>query len=509
VSLLLLCGAQFMLVLDVSVVIVALTAIREDLGFAAADLQWVVSAYALTFGGFLLLGGRAADLLGRRRLFVLGLALFTVASLAAGLSQSATMLVVARAVQGLGGALVSPAALSLVTTLFHDGRERNTALGVWGAVAAGGGAAGVVLGGVLTQALDWRWVFFVNVPIGVLVLLLLPRRITETRGPRTSLDLLGAATVTAALMALVYGLSRAERTGFADGTTLALLGGAAVLLVAFVLVEQRVAAPLVPLGIFRRRTMTGADIVALVLAAEIAALSFFGSLYMQEVLGFTALGTGLAFLPMTVVIAVVSQIGARVVGRTGTKPLLLSGLVVLALGLTWLARLPDRGSYAVDLLPGFLLVALGVGLGFVASTIAATANIPDDQQGLASGLVNTAQQVGSAVGLAVLATVAAAAGTTASPAQGYRAAFTVGVGLALAGLLVAAVVLRERDCSPQGAARAAAPGEGGDPGDALPCLPGAGVPLPVVGATVHGPRLIVDPPTQKHPAATTSSGPSA
>ncbi len=474
-ALALLCVVQFMVVLDVSIVNIALPSIEEDLGFSEKNLQWVVSGYALTFGGFLLLAGRAADLFGRRRFFMLGLAIFTASSLACGLAISDPMLVAARAAQGLGAAVVSPAALSLLTTTFREGDERNRALGVWGAVAAGGAAAGLLLGGFLTAGLGWAWVFFVNVPVGALAIALAPMLLSESRdlidAPR--LDLLGAVTVTGGLVLLVYGLTQAEGAGFYSFRTVIVLALAAALVVAFRSVEGRVENPLVPFRVFRSRTLTGANLVALVSAAVIGAQGFFSTLYMQQVLGYSPITTGLAFLPLTVTIMATSALGSRLVSRVGTKPMMVAGMISLTIGMLLLSRIPVKGSYVADLLPGFFLFALGLGLTFVTAIVAATAGVADSEQGLASGLINTSQQVGTALGLAILVTVAAArtdslAGNVGPSAtalvEGYRYGFAGGAGLAGVGVLVALFFVRERECAEEVSRPGPEPGR-------VPCAP--------------------------------------
>jgi EmrB/QacA subfamily drug resistance transporter len=457
-ALTLLCAVQFMVVLDVSIVNIALPSIEEDLRFSEKNLQWVVSGYALTFGGFLLLAGRAADLFGRRRFFMIGLGLFTASSLACGLAVSDAMLVVARAAQGLGAAMVSPAALSLLTTTFREGDERNHALGVWGAVAAGGAAAGLLLGGLLTAGLGWEWVFFVNAPVGALAIALAPVLLSESRDlievPR--LDLLGAVTVTGGLVLLVYGLTQAEGAGFGSFRTIGVLALAAALVVTFRFVEGRVDRPLVPFRVFRSRTLTGANLVALVSAAVIGAQGFFSTLYMQQILDYSPLTTGLAFLPLTLTIMATSALGSRLVSRVGTKPMMVAGMSSLAIGMFLLGRIPVEGSYVADLLPGFFMFALGLGLTFVTAIIAATAGVADSEQGLASGLINTSQQVGTALGLAILVTVAAvrteALEGNVGPAAtalvgGYRYGFAAGAALAVVGVLVALFFVRERECA--------------------------------------------------------------
>ena len=457
-ALALLCAVQFMVVLDVSVVNLALPSVAADLGFSEAGLQWIVSVYALTFGGFLLLAGRAADLFGRRRFFMVGLALFTLSSLACGLAPSPTALVVARAAQGLGAAVVSPAALSLLTTTFREGEERNRALGFFGAVAAGGGSAGLLLGGAIVGSLGWEWVFFVNVPIGAAAIALAPVLLRESRdrSGAARLDLLGALTVTAGLVLLVFGLSRVEGVGFGSPQVLLALALAVALVAAFRIIEGRVAAPLVPFRVFRSRTLTGANLVVLASSAVVGGMTFFAALYMQVVLGYSPFANALAFLPITLLIMGISTLGARLIGRVGIKPMMVAGMASLTAGMLLLSRLPVDGAYLSDLLPGFLFFAAGMGLTFTTSIIAATAGVSDAEQGLASGLVNTAQQVGTALGLAVLATVAAArtgglAGAGEAPSAGdlvagYGWAFVVGALIALAGALVAIFVVRGDEC---------------------------------------------------------------
>jgi EmrB/QacA subfamily drug resistance transporter len=425
-ALLLLCLAQFLLVLDVAIVNVALPSISADLEFPAEDLQLVATAYTLTFGGLLLLGGRAADLLGRRTVFVAGLSLFTGASLACGLAPSPGALVAARAAQGVGGALVSPAALSLLTTLFAEGPARNRALAVWSALAAGGGAAGLLLGGVLTDLAGWRWVFFVHVPVGVAVVVAALRLLPAGERQHGRVDMAGAVAGTAGLMALVYGLS-------GGGAVLLLVG--AVLLAAFVAIERRAAEPLVPFSLFGLRSLVGANLATFFLSAVILGANFFLTLYFQGVRGYSPLVTGLAFLPLTVASALASGVAARLVGRLGARTLLLAGMAALAAGSLLLSRLSPAGSVLVVVLPGMLLVAVGLGVGFTVGTLAATAGVEARQQGAASGVFNTSQQVGAGIGLAVLAAVAGA--------DGFRVAFLAMAGCALAGALAVAALIRE------------------------------------------------------------------
>ena len=451
-ALALLCTAQFMVVLDVSIVNIALAAVQEDLGFSPENLQWIISGYALTFGGFLMLAGRAADLFGRRRFLRLGLALFTLASFVGGLAQTQAVLIGARVFQGLGAALVSPAALSLLTTLFPEGEERNRALGIWGAVAAAGAAAGLLLGGALTDQLGWEWVFFINVPVGAAAVLFAPSVLAESRDPGavSRLDIPGAVTITGGLGVLVYALTQAERAGLASPRTLGLLALALGLLTVFVIVERRSIAPLVPLRIFRLRALTGANMVTLMLAAVIGAHGFFTSLYMQQVLGYSPLATGLAFLPLTLVVMVTANLAARVVGRTGPRHLLVIGLSMVGVGMLLLIRLPVQGTYVRDLLPNFLFVAVGLGVTIVAATVAATSGIPNAEQGVASGLINTSQQLGNALGLAILVSLAAArtaavpdSGTFDALVTGFRWGSTAAAGFAFLGVLIALIVVRD------------------------------------------------------------------
>jgi EmrB/QacA subfamily drug resistance transporter len=459
-ALALLAAAQFMVVLDASIVNVALPSIGTDLGFSQDNLSWVVNAYVLAFGGFLLLGGRLADLLGRRVVFQAGLILFAVASLLGGLASDETQLIVARALQGLGGALLSPAALSLVTTLFTEGAERNKALGVWGAVAGSGGAVGVLLGGVLTDALGWEWVLFVNVPIGVVAAVLAARMLPESRhtGDR-SYDALGALTVTGGLTLLVYAMVEAPNAGWGSSQTLGLGGLAIALLIAFVAIESRHRAPLMPFSIFRNRTRTGANVTALLVAMSLFSMFFFISLYMQQVLGYDALKAGFAYLPLALTIIVSAGMASQLVTRVGFKPVLVAGMVLVSAGLLWFSQVSaPGGTYLGDILFPSLIAAVGLGFAFVPVTIAAVTDVQPEEAGLASGLVNTAQQIGGAVGLAILATVAnsrtdsALAEAGGDPSQlpialteGFQSAFLVGAGMALLGALLAAVLISSHD----------------------------------------------------------------
>ena len=449
-ALLLLCMAMFMLILDVAIVNVALPSVQRDLGFSSRNLQLIVTTYALAFGGFLLLGGRVADAAGRKRVFLWGLALFTLASLACGLAPSSAVILAARAVQGLGAAFVAPAALSLLTSIFAEGAARDRALGVWSAVAAGGGAAGLLLGGVLTDFVGWRWVFLVNVPVGVLVLAASWRGLPEVRAPaRSSLDLAGALTVTAGLLALVYGLERGGQEGFDNPLVIALLAGAAALLTVFVALEGRVRDPLVPFEIFRIRSLTGANLASFLMSSVVVGVNYFLTVYLQRVLGLSPLETGLAFLPMTLTIMISSNLSARAVGRFGARTLLVAGLLVLALGTLSLLRIAPDASYLETVLPGLILVGLGLGPGFAVTTIAATAGVSVERLGVASGILSTTQQVGGAVGLAALAVVAGASGGQGAAALvgGFRAAFAVMIGLSLAAATAAGTLVSAKETS--------------------------------------------------------------
>jgi EmrB/QacA subfamily drug resistance transporter len=460
IALVLLCATQFMVVLDVAIVNVALPSIQSALGFSQENLQWVVSAYTLTFGGFLLLGGRMADLLGRRRVFIAGLILFSVASLACGLAQTDTVLIFARAVQGVGAAVISPGALSILMTTFREGAERNKALGIWGAIAGIGGAAGVLLGGVLTDTLGWEWIFLVNVPVGILVILLTPRFVDESRaeGATRAFDVAGAVSVTAGLALLVYALVNTDSAGWGSGETIGLLAGAAALIVAFVVIESRAKAPLLPLGIFRLRSLTGANIVGLLLGAAIFSMFFFLSLYMQQVLGYSALRSGFAYLLVAVVIIIAAAVSQALVTRFGAKVILAIGMALLTLGLLWFTMIEVDGTYVTNLVPGFLLAGVGLGFAFVPVSIAALQGVRPHEAGIASGLINTSQQIGGALGIAILATIA----TTHTDAvmreaqgqpselsraltEGFQYAFAVGAGMALIGLIATLVFLDRSD----------------------------------------------------------------
>ena len=405
--LVLVCLAQFMVILDATIVNVALPSIQADLGMSDSGLQWVVNAYALLFGGFLLLGGRAGDLIGRKRIFLAGVVLFTVASLLCGLAQNETMLIVFRGLQGLGAALVSPAALSIVTTTFAEGAERAKALGVWAAIAVGGGAVGLVLGGVLVEAFSWPWIFFVNVPVGIAAFVWSLRSVPESKDEHAhkSFDLLGALTVTGGLIALVYGIVRSAEAGWASAEVLGFLAFAVVLLVAFVVIESRSVEPLVRLSIFSVRTVRGANVAMFIVAAGMFAMFFFNTLYVQRVLGYTPLESGLAFLPFTLGIIIGAGLAQPLLPRLGAREVPLIGTALAAVGLLYFLRLTPESTYLADILPGVMLISIGMGLVFVPVTLIATSGVPVNDAGLASGLFNTAQQIGGALGLALLITL--------------------------------------------------------------------------------------------------------
>ena len=457
-ALALLSAVQFMVVLDIAIVNVALPSIKVDLGFSQQNLQWVISAYALTFGGFLLLGGRAADLLGRRRIFLVGLVVFTLASLFAGLAWSEGSLITARAVQGLGAAIISPAALSILSTTFREGRERNLALGVWGAVGGFGAAAGVLLGGVLTDALSWSWIFYVNVPVGVAAFALTPLLLRESRDATVrSFDAVGAALVTGGLSSLVYAITQAGQQGWLAGRTIGFFAAGLVLLVGFIAWERRHAEPLMRFGLLRTRTVTGANVVAFIMGTAMFSMFLILTLYMQQVLHYSAMKTGVAYLAVAGTAIVWSTVAAMLVTRIGVKPVLVAGMIALTGGLAWFTQVSVGGSYASDLLPGFLLVGFGIGFAFVPISIAALAGVAPAEAGLASGLFNTSQQIGGALGIAALSTIATsrtgekvAAGVSAPSAliDGFTLAFLVGAGTAAAGIIAALTLIRRDELEP-------------------------------------------------------------
>ena len=455
-----LCAAFFMVILDVAIVNVALPTIEVDLGFSQTNLQWVVSAYALTFGGLLLLGGRAADLLGRRRMFMSGIALFAAASLLAGLAWSDVALIVARAAQGVGAAIMTPAALSILMTTFREGAERNKALGIWGAVGASGGTVGVLLGGILTDTIGWEWIFFLNVPVGLAVIAVAPVLLGESRAAadRRRFDLAGALSVTAAVALLVYALVEAHSAGWASAQTLGLIGASAALFALFVAVELRSRAPIMPFSIFRIRAVAGSNVASLALGGALFGMIFILTLYMQQVLAYSPLETGLAWLGMSLAALASSMATSVLVTRLGPRIPLAVGLVVAAVGLILLAQIPSDGHYVSDLLPGLLVSGLGLGSAFVSLFIGGLEGVAERDAGLASGLVNTTQQVGGALGVAVLSTLALSrsedliAGGTAAPValtEGFHIALIAAAGFAVAGALaVLALVRRGRRPEP-------------------------------------------------------------
>lgn len=463
-----LCAAFFMVILDVAIVNVALPTIQTDLDFSPRNLQWVVSAYALTFGGLLLLGGRIADLVGRRRVFVIGVALFAAASLVAGLATSEATLISARAAQGVGAALMTPAALSILMTTFAEGRERNTALGIWGAVGASGGTVGVLLGGVFTDTIGWEWIFLLNVPVGLAVIAVTPFLLRESRADTAHrrFDIAGGVTVTASLALLVYALVEASAEGWASATTIGRLAGSAALMTLFVAIEMRSKAPILPFSIFRIRAVTGSNVAGFALGGAMFGMFFIMTLYMQQVAAYSPLETGLAYLA-TSLAALISSVGGSVlVTRIGPRIPMVVGLLVFAGGVLLLAQVPVGGEYLSDLMPGFLLAGFGLGLAFVAFSIGALEGVSGRDAGLASGLSNTTQQIGGALGTAVMSTLAItrtgdllATGTSQPEAltEGFQLALYASVALAVAGALAVLALVRsgrpqEAEASREGAA---------------------------------------------------------
>ncbi|MFN0155376.1 MAG: DHA2 family efflux MFS transporter permease subunit [Gaiella sp.] len=454
-ALVLLSVIQFMIVLDIAIVNVALPSIQDDLGFSQENLQWVISAYALVFGGFLLLGGRAADLLGRRRLFLIGVAVFVAASLLAGLAWSETSLIAARALQGLGAAVIAPAALSILSTTFVEGRERNIALGVWGAVGGFGAAAGVLLGGILTDALSWEWIFLVNIPVGVVVFGLAPLLLSESRDASVRrFDVVGAVLVTGGLSALVYAITKAGQDGWVAAGTLGFLAGSLALLAGFVGWERRHPEPLMRFGLLRTKTVSGANIAGLIMGTAMFSMFLILTLYMQQVLGYSAMKTGVAYLAVAGTAIFTSAVAAQLVTRVGVKPVLVIGMTTLTAGLVLFTQVSVEGSYLTDLLPGFLLIAIGIGFSFVPISIAALAGVRPAEAGLASGLLNTSQQIGGALGIAALSTiatsrtddaVAAGAALPVALVDGFTQAFLVGAAIAAVGIVAALALIRRQD----------------------------------------------------------------
>jgi EmrB/QacA subfamily drug resistance transporter len=444
-ALALVCVAFFMTVLDVSIVNVALPSIKTSLHVSEDSLQWVLIAYTITFGGLLLLGGRAADLLGRRRMFMIGMVVFSAASLVCGLAGSIGVLVAARAVQGVGAAIVSPATLAIITTAFEEGSERNKALGIWGAMGGSGAAAGVLFGGILTKYAGWEWIFFVNVPVGALVLLLTRVVVRESRiaGLR-GFDVGGAVTITSSLALLVYAISKAPQVGWESGRTIGFLIGAAVLFVAFVVIERRHSAPMVPFGIFRVTTVLGANVCGIFLGAVVFANFFLLTFYVQQVLHYSPLKTGLTFLATAGTLIPIAGISQALVTRFGPRPVLTVGLTLITAGMIWYTQIPTHGSFWSALLPGYLLVGFGMAFAFIPMSIAALAGVAPNDAGLASGLINTSQQIGGALGVAIASTVAFThAGTLLasghSPAVSQTSGFALGFWV-IAGISAASVV---------------------------------------------------------------------
>ena len=442
-------AAFFMTILDVAIVTVAIPSIQKDLHIAESTVQWTLTAYAITFGGFLLLGGRMADLLGRRLVFVGGLALFTLASLTCGLANSAGVLIGARAVQGIGAAIISPAALSIVTTTFSEGADRNKALGIWGALGGSGAAAGVLLGGILTKYLGWEWIFFVNVPVGAIVLALTYPIVPESKADlgHRKFDVPGAVSVTAGLALFVYAISKAPDVGWATGRTIGLIVLSVAILAAFVIWELRTTAPLVPFSIFRIRTLTAANVVGFMLGAVIYANFFILTLYVQGILGWSALRTGVTFLATAGTAVIWAGVAQYLVTKVGPRPIMTLGMVILALSVLGYTRLPVDGHYWPDLLPIYLVFSVGMVFGFVPVSIAAFIGVPAEQAGLASGLMNTSQQIGGAFGVAIAATIftsQAKSGhfTPSAFTSGYHWAFVALFAFAVAGAVAAFVLLR-------------------------------------------------------------------
>lgn len=445
--------AFFMTILDVSIVNVALPSIARDLEFSREGLQWVITGYAITFGGFLLLGGRAGDLLGRRLVFMTGVVLFTIASLACGLSVSADMLVASRVVQGIGAAIVSPAALSIVSTLFAEGAERNKALGIWGALGGSGAAVGVLAGGVLTEYAGWEWIFYVNVPVGAAVLAATLPLIPETtaRAEHRGYDPLGALTVTASMMLLVFAISKAPDVGWGSARTIGLLFGAGALLAAFLVNEARSVEPLMPFSFFRIRSVAAANALGFLLGGVVFANFFLLTLYVQQVLGFSALKAGLTFLATAGTAILAAGVAQALVTRAGVKPVVIVGFALMAAGMLWYTQIPPDGSYASDLLPGYLFVGVGLPFAFIPVSIAALGGVGGHQAGLASGLLNTVQQIGGALGVAIAATIFTSHATTllergepqpVALTGGFEWAFWLLLGIAVAGVLAAVFLLR-------------------------------------------------------------------
>jgi EmrB/QacA subfamily drug resistance transporter len=446
---------QFMVVLDIAIVNVALPSIQVDLDFSQANLQWVISAYALVFGGFLLLGGRTADVLGRRRIFVVGILAFALGSLLAGLAWSEASLIGARAIQGLGAAAISPAALAILMTSFKEGRDRNIALGVWGGVGGFGAAAGVLLGGILTDALSWEWIFFVNIPVGLGALALVPMLLRESRDTRVkTFDTLGAVLITSGLSSLVLAITQGNEWGWDSGRTLGVFALAAGLLVGFIAWENRVSEPLMRFGLLRTKTVLGANVSGFILGTALFSMFLMLTLYMQQVLGYSAMKTGVAYLAVAGTMIIWANVAAALVGKVGVRPLIATGMSLLTVGMLWFTQIDVGDSYVTALLPGFLIVALGMALCFVPISIAALAGVREEEAGLASGLINTTQQIGGAVGIALLSSIAISqteeklgSGVAVPEAMvsGFQAAFWAGAVIAAAGVVAALVLVRDEE----------------------------------------------------------------
>jgi EmrB/QacA subfamily drug resistance transporter len=458
-ALALLCVTQFVVVLDIAIVNVALPSIQADLGFSQENLQWVISAYALVFGGFLLLGGRLADILGRRVVFMTGLVVFSVGSLLCGLAWSDESLIIARGLQGLGAATITPSALSILTTTFSEGRERNIALGAWGAVGGFGAAAGVLAGGILTDLLSWEWIFFVNVPVGVAAFALSPILLRESKDAHgQSHDIPGAMLVTSGLLLFVLGITQGRQWEWLSAATVGVFAASAVLLLAFVVWEQRQKEPLVPFSIFRLQTLTAANVAGFIMGTAMFSMFLMLTLYMQQVLGYSPIETGVAYLAVAGTAVIWANFAAVAVNKVGVKPALILGMSLLTIGLVYFTQVSVGGSYWADLFPGFLVLGVAIPFAFVPITIAALAGTKPQEAGLASGLINTSQQIGGAVGIAILSTIAVSttddklAGGTAMPValtDGFVNAFWVGAVIAFVGLLVSIFMVRGRDLAPQ------------------------------------------------------------
>lgn len=453
--------AQFMVVLDTAITNVALPTIQEQLGFSNSSIQWVVTAYVLTFGGFLLLGGRAADLFGRRRTLLTGMLAFTLFSFLIGISNSETVLIVLRALQGMSAALMSPAALSIVLTTFRDGSERNRALGYWTLVATGGAAVGLLLGGVLTEYVGWRWNFFINVPVGIVMAFMISRFVpAHTREEEyTGLDLPGAMLVTSSLITMVFAFTKATEWGWLSPSIIGTLAASAVLMAGFIYNEKRARHPLMPLSIFKIRNVAGANLMMAPIYAAMLGIFFLITLYMQAILGFTPVQTGLAFLPFPIVLGFMATRIPKLVGRFGYKRFLVAGPLIVAAGMAWLSRMPVDGNYFTSLLPALLVIPFGMGMTFMPIIAAATSGVPGREAGLASGLISTSQQMGGALGLAILSGVAATVtasstnlGTNAALVHGYDRAMLVAVLFMLSAVALAVTVIRQPRKPKDGAA---------------------------------------------------------